>query len=121
GRQFYKEHSDWPVIEQKYLDTMARLSETPAVPLEPLPGRLDRRHQDCPPGAEVVGRVPTGPVVTLESATRQQPAYAAPPMPRPAESGLSRRRPSGSVTGVQGRHRGSSHRGRPRGGTRSSA
>ncbi|MGE3512831.1 MAG: glycosyltransferase family 4 protein, partial [Vicinamibacterales bacterium] len=80
GRQFYKEHYDWPVIEQKYLDTMARLSETPAVPLEPLPGWLDRRHQDCPPGAEVVGRVPTGPVVTLESATRQQPAYAAPPM-----------------------------------------
>ncbi len=51
GRQFFREHYDWPVIERKYLDMLERLTNAPAGSgIEPLPGWLARRRQDRPAG-----------------------------------------------------------------------
>jgi glycosyltransferase involved in cell wall biosynthesis len=64
GRQFYRDHYDWPVIERKYLEMFARLSkEKPASQMEPLPGWLARRRADRPPADEVLARLPKGPAV----------------------------------------------------------
>ena len=65
GRQFFREHYDWPVIERKYLDMFAQLSKEPpaASTIEPLPGWLARRRQDLPPAEEVVAALPTGPAL----------------------------------------------------------
>jgi glycosyltransferase involved in cell wall biosynthesis len=61
GRQFFREHYDWPVIEGKYLDMFARLSKDSAPrPVDPLPGWIDRRRQDLPAAKDVIGRVPAG-------------------------------------------------------------
>ncbi len=55
GRQFFREHYDWPVIERKYLDMIARLTNAPAGSgIEPLPGWLARRRQDRPAASDVV-------------------------------------------------------------------
>ena len=55
GRQFFREHYDWPVIERKYLDMFARLKkDTAPKPMEPLPGWFDRRRRDLRPADEVV-------------------------------------------------------------------
>ena len=81
GRHFYREHYDWPVIERKYLEMLGHLSKEPGTgALEPLPGWLDRRKQECPPGAEVIRAVPSGPVVQNDSPAR----LTAPPPPAPA-------------------------------------
>ncbi len=70
GRQFYREHYDWPVIERKYLDTFERLKkEPPSRPSDPLPGWFDRRRQDVPAAEEVVARLPTGPALTPPTGT----------------------------------------------------
>jgi glycosyltransferase involved in cell wall biosynthesis len=81
GRQFYREHYDWPVIERKYLDMLDRLSKeaAPRVP-DPLPGWLDRRRQDCPPGSEIVAALPSGPVTQIEPSP-SVPRPQAPPVP----------------------------------------
>jgi glycosyltransferase involved in cell wall biosynthesis len=66
GRQFFREHYDWPVIERKYLDMFDRLRHAPAArAIEPLPGWLDRRRQDLPAAEEVLAKLPTGPVTGL--------------------------------------------------------
>jgi glycosyltransferase involved in cell wall biosynthesis len=63
GRQFFREHYDWPVIERKYLDMFDRVRHAPAArAIEPLPGWLDRRRQDLPAAEEILARLPTGPV-----------------------------------------------------------
>ena len=59
GRQFFREHYDWPVIERKYLEMFERLKKEPAArTAEPLPGWFDRRRQDLPPAEEVLRRRP---------------------------------------------------------------
>ena len=87
GRQFYREQYDWPVVERKYLDLLERLSKEPAPRVvDPLPGWLERRRQDCPAGSAVVAGLPSGPVVHVETVpapARPQPA----PAPPPARSG----------------------------------
>ncbi len=61
GRQFFREHYGWPVIERKYLEMFARLSaETGPRAIDPLPGWIDRRRQDLPAGQDVVRKLPTG-------------------------------------------------------------
>jgi glycosyltransferase involved in cell wall biosynthesis len=61
GRQFFREHYDWPVIERKYLEMFARLSNDGAPPaIDPLPGWLDRRRQDLPAAQDVVAKLPRG-------------------------------------------------------------
>jgi len=63
GRQYFKDHYDWPVIERKYLEMFERLKkEAPAAP-DPLPGWLDRRRQDLRPAEEVIAALPKGPAL----------------------------------------------------------
>jgi glycosyltransferase involved in cell wall biosynthesis len=80
GRQFFRSHYAWPVIERKYLDMFERLrAEDPAVvarrPLAPLPGWWARRQKTLAPAREVLGGLPSGPV-TGRQAHRSQPAPA---------------------------------------------
>lgn len=61
GRQFFREHYDWPVIERKYLDMFARLSKEAAPrAIDPVPGWIDRRRQDLPAAQDVVRKLPPG-------------------------------------------------------------
>jgi glycosyltransferase involved in cell wall biosynthesis len=61
GRQFYRDHYDWPVIERKYLAMFARLGEEPpARTIDPLPGWFDRRRRDLPAAEEVLATLPGG-------------------------------------------------------------
>jgi glycosyltransferase involved in cell wall biosynthesis len=62
GREFFRKHYTWPVIERKYLEMFDRLTREPAPPMEPLPGFLDRRRRDLPPGRDVMQAAPSGPV-----------------------------------------------------------
>src|SRR5262249_41309133 len=61
GRQFFRDHYDWSVIERKYLDMFERLKKEPATTsASPLPGWLDRRRIDVPPARDVLARLPAG-------------------------------------------------------------
>jgi glycosyltransferase involved in cell wall biosynthesis len=65
GREYFKRHYTWPVIERKYLEMFDRLKREPArTPLAPLPGWFARRKRTLRPAREVVDAVPGGPVVT---------------------------------------------------------
>jgi glycosyltransferase involved in cell wall biosynthesis len=65
GRAYYQRNYDWPVIERAYLDIFARLDrEQFTSHLEPLPGWWARRRRTLPPAADVVRRLPSGPVLT---------------------------------------------------------
>jgi len=65
GRRFFREHYEWPVIEQKYLDVFERLKREPArSAVEPLPPWLARRRRNLPPGEEVMARLPRGAAAT---------------------------------------------------------
>jgi glycosyltransferase involved in cell wall biosynthesis len=62
GRQFFRTHYDWPVIERKYLDMFERLSREPVGrPIDPLPGWFERRRQNLPAAEAVVTDLPKGP------------------------------------------------------------
>jgi glycosyltransferase involved in cell wall biosynthesis len=86
GRQFFRTHYDWPVIERKYMDMLGRLSrETSAPVLDPLPGWFDRWRSDCPAGAEVAAALPSGPQLRPEATDEATPG--PPPFePRTAET-----------------------------------
>lgn len=62
GRDFFRRHYAWPVIERKYLEIFDRLKREPAVPLEPLPGFFPRRKRDLRPAAALVAEAPGGAV-----------------------------------------------------------
>jgi glycosyltransferase involved in cell wall biosynthesis len=77
GRQFYRDHYDWPVVERKYLDMFARLSAgTAAQPPEPQPGWSARRRQDRPAARDVLAQLPTGPVMPRKGTGSANPAAA---------------------------------------------
>jgi glycosyltransferase involved in cell wall biosynthesis len=65
GREFFRRHYTWPVIERKYLDMLDRLRRepAPAEAIDPLPGWLARRRRTLAPARQVVESLPTGPVV----------------------------------------------------------
>jgi glycosyltransferase involved in cell wall biosynthesis len=64
GRQYFRDHYDWPVIERKYLDMFARLTKNPPSPtMAPLPGWFDRRRQDLRPAEQLLAELPTGPAI----------------------------------------------------------
>ena len=64
GRDFFRRHYTWPVIERKYLDMFDRLKREPATAaLEPMPGFFARRRRSVRPAAEVVAGLPSGPVL----------------------------------------------------------
>ncbi len=100
GRQFYREHYDWPVIVRKYLDMFDRLSKTPSErTVAPQAGWLARRRKDCAPASEVLSAVPAGAViegavapqrVAADDRNRERPS---PPLPARGRHD-ERRRPS---------------------------
>jgi len=83
GREFFKRHYAWPVIERKYLDMFAQLKERPPEgrsygsakegqvasafrrksEIEPLPGWFARRRRELPPATDVLRRIPQGPAL----------------------------------------------------------
>jgi glycosyltransferase involved in cell wall biosynthesis len=64
GAAYFKAHYTWPVIEKKYLDMLERLRrDAPTGVMEPLPGFFARRRRDQAPAAELLARIPSGPVV----------------------------------------------------------
>ena len=64
GRQYFKDHYDWPVVVRKYLDMFERLRNTPpAKSIEPLPGWFERRRQSLPAANEVLAQLPSGPAL----------------------------------------------------------
>jgi glycosyltransferase involved in cell wall biosynthesis len=64
GREYFRRHYTWPVIERKYLEMFERLRREPATAtLEPLPGWLARRRAEQPPASQVLAALPAGPVV----------------------------------------------------------
>ena len=92
GRQYYRDHYDWPVIERKYLDMLQRLAgSSDAAGFEPLPGWMDRRKPTCPPAAEVVAAAPGGPSVTPEMFVSRPVGPVSPPLPRRAPAPEPRR------------------------------
>jgi glycosyltransferase involved in cell wall biosynthesis len=96
GRQFFREHYDWPVIERKYLDMIARLKNEPArSEIEPLPGWLARRKQDRPAAGDVVGALDAGPVVRSDPPPRT-PVAAAPRPPTPPQRRFGSERSQGN-------------------------
>jgi len=107
GRRFFREHYDWPVIERKYLDVLARLSGDRRGPgAEPLPGWFERRRRSCPPAEDVVARLPTGPAsVAAPSSTPSSQGRPVSPVAPPTGG---ERRP-GNRSRFGGRQR--SHRG----------
>ncbi|ODS59063.1 MAG: hypothetical protein ABS36_02625 [Acidobacteria bacterium SCN 69-37] len=62
GREFFRKHYSWPVIEQKYLDMFRRLAREPVPAVEPMPGFFARRARTLPPAADVVAAAPAGAV-----------------------------------------------------------
>ena len=68
GRDYFRTHYDWPVIERKYLEMLARLQQAPAPrAIEPLPGWWARRRRDLPAAADVLAAIPSGAVVPQRS------------------------------------------------------
>ena len=69
GRRFFERHYAWPIVEQKYLDMLARLDEENREgrghrPMPPLPGWLARRERTLPPAQDVVDSLPAGPALS---------------------------------------------------------
>ena len=65
GRDYFRRHYAWSVIERKYLDMLQQLARDPAPgsALEPVPGWLARRQKRIPAAETLLQDVPAGPVV----------------------------------------------------------
>ena len=88
GRDYFARHYSWPVIERKYLDMFETLKRPHTTyRMEPMPGWLARRRSRVPPGAEVLGRLPVGPVVECRPAI---PRDTGSPVLVPAASAQTR-------------------------------
>lgn len=75
GSEFFAQHYTWPVIMGKYEAMLNRLADEDRSggtrpPGERWPGWLGRRRRTVPPASEVVRRLPSGPVVPADSASR---------------------------------------------------
>ena len=71
GRQFFREHYDWNVIEGKYLDMFARLQkEVRPAGHEALPGWLERRRENIPPAKAILEKLPQGAALGMREGTR---------------------------------------------------
>jgi hypothetical protein len=90
GREYFTRHYAWPVIERKYLATFERLQREPAPRApDPLPGWFARRRRNLPAAADVLARLPSGPVV---AAIRAEPAAVPEEDRRAADRRPERRR-----------------------------
>jgi glycosyltransferase involved in cell wall biosynthesis len=65
GREYFRRHYSWPVIERKYLDMLQQLTRAagPQRAVEPLPGWLARRRTNVRAAAEILAGVPAGPAL----------------------------------------------------------
>ena len=64
GREYFRQHYVWPVIERKYLEMLERLRQAgPSRTIEPLPGWVARRKRDLPAAQAVLAQLPAGAVV----------------------------------------------------------
>lgn len=64
GREYFRTHYTWPVIERKYLAMFDRLKNGgPVREIEPLPGWFERRRKNVPPASEILRSIPSGAVV----------------------------------------------------------
>jgi glycosyltransferase involved in cell wall biosynthesis len=73
GRDYFRAHYAWPVIERKYLEMFERLrTERTTRRMEPLPGWLVRRRRDRPPAEEVLAALPSGPAVPAGRVDRSE-------------------------------------------------
>jgi glycosyltransferase involved in cell wall biosynthesis len=117
GRQFYREHYDWSVIERKYLEMIDRLSKSAAAePIEPLAGWFDRRRANCLAAADIISAIPSGPIISHEPrVVRTDDAPVAVSRPEPPGEPPSRR-PHTSHHARRGPYRGRPRNGAPRGG-----
>jgi glycosyltransferase involved in cell wall biosynthesis len=61
GREYFKRHYTWPVVERKYLDMFSRLAKEPLPLMEPLPGFFARRSKNVRPADAIVAEAPVGP------------------------------------------------------------
>jgi len=62
GREFFRRHYAWPVIERKYLEMFGRLARESNPVMDPMPGWLTRRRRNQRPAQAVLADVPSGPV-----------------------------------------------------------
>jgi glycosyltransferase involved in cell wall biosynthesis len=67
GKDFFKRHYAWPVIEKTYLDMFAQLKKADLPPkggsylqMEPIPGFFARRKRELPPAEEILQKIPRG-------------------------------------------------------------
>ena len=68
GRQYFRSHYAWSVIERKYLEMLERLQRQPATAsIEPLPGWFARREKNVRPASEVLRAIPAGAVLAAAS------------------------------------------------------
>ena len=64
GREYFRTHYTWPVIERKYLEMFDRISKgRPSKTIEPIPGWLERRKKDMPAASDILRSLPSGAVV----------------------------------------------------------
>ena len=64
GREYYRRHYAWPVVERKYLEMFDRLKRDRATAaLAPLPGFFERRARREPPGRQIMNAAPAGAVL----------------------------------------------------------
>jgi glycosyltransferase involved in cell wall biosynthesis len=72
GRDYFRRHYAWPVIERKYMDMLQQLarSTSPARAVEPLPGWFARRKKTERPAEEILAGIPAGPVVDGQRVTQ---------------------------------------------------
>jgi glycosyltransferase involved in cell wall biosynthesis len=75
GRDYFRTHYTWPVIERKYLDMFDRLKSDgrPARTMAPLPGWFARRRRNLPPASEVLAGIPAGAVDLSADARTEMP------------------------------------------------
>jgi glycosyltransferase involved in cell wall biosynthesis len=122
GRDFFRAHYDWPIIERKYLDMFARLAAHPAqAEMAPLPGWLERRRPTLPAAADVYAQLPTGPASGDDSDEASRPSEERlPSTAAPAEqdvAGRGRQEPRPPRRGARPfRHRRDTSRRQSRGG-----
>ncbi len=93
GRQFFREHYDWPVIERKYLDMLERLSKEPPADPHRAAARLVRSPTaGLLPALQVVAGAADGPVARSQARPPDRApsgVAAAPPQTPPAEHAIA--------------------------------
>jgi glycosyltransferase involved in cell wall biosynthesis len=84
GREYFRRHYTWPIVERKYLDMIERLSsDTPAKLIEPLPGWFARWRKSVPAAETIVAALPIGPALAVNDPASDRAAQPR-PQPRPA-------------------------------------